>query len=288
VTGASAYPSPKNLAALRFFDPPSRGGWKVGRMLSRVTKAVLITAVLAATSGCSVYLRATADAPERPAPPTASAPADPFVSVRPATASVGVTMPEREDFQHPWDISTYILRVTQFGTLAPLNGGIAFVGDSLVDWARWNEMFPGQRVRNFGIAGDTTVGLQHRLSQVIDAKPAKAFLMIGTNDVEFSRYTPAEIVAHIVDIAAKLKAAGITVYVESLLPREARWDDKVRTVNTLLQTAMAAQGTTYIDLYPRFVKNGRLDPAITPDDIHLSGAGYARWCDAIRPFIGTN
>lgn len=251
--------------------------------MMRVAKAILIAGVLLCACGCSLW--------EGEAPPSspASAPVDPYTAVRPTTASVGVTMPDASDFQHPWDISTYILRVTQFGHLAPLNGGVAFVGDSLTDWARWNEMFPTVRVRNFGIAGDTTVGLQHRVSQVIDAKPAKVFLMIGTNDVEFGR-TPEAIVANIEDILAKLQSAlpFVRIYVESLLPREAKWDDKVRAVNTLLKAAAAKHGSVYIDLYPLFVTNGRLDPRLTADDIHLAGEGYVRWSNIIRPYIGTD
>jgi lysophospholipase L1-like esterase len=251
-------------------------------MMMRAVKAVLITGLLLPLGACAAW--------QKEPPPPVSAPVDPYAAVRPATASVGVTMPDANDFQHSWDISTYVLRVTQFGHMAPLNGGVAFVGDSLTDWARWNEMFPDQRVRNFGIAGDTTVGLQHRLSQVIDARPAKIFLMIGTNDVEFSRIPPDGIVANIVAMVARLQAGvpGVKIYVESLLPREPKWDAKVRTVNALLGPAVEKSGAAYIDLYPAFVKDGRLDPHLTPDDIHLSGDGYVRWRNILRPFIGNN
>lgn len=255
-------------------------------MREGIAKAVLLAGLMASVSGCAVNIHATAET--MPAAATPAVPVDPFAGVRPTTASVGVTMPDVADFQHPWDMSTYVLRVTQFGHMPMLNGGIAFVGDSLTDWGRWNEMFPDQKVRNFGIAGDTTVGLKARLSQVIAAKPDKVFLLIGTNDVEFSRLTPDGIVANIASMVDAMKAGvpGVKIYVESLLPREAKWDEKVRTVNALLKPAAEQHGATYIDLYPLFAKNGRLDPAVTPDDIHLSGDGYIRWRDAIRPYIG--
>jgi lysophospholipase L1-like esterase len=72
------------------------------------------------------------------------------------------------------------------------------------------------------------------------------------------------------------------------LPREAKWDDKVRAVNVLLKAAAARHGTVYIDLYPLFVTNGRLDPRLTPDDIHLAGDGYVRWRNIISPYIGND
>ncbi len=260
---------------------------RVADRVSKFARMALVAGVLAPAFGCAMWPKEAA----APAAPSAApaAPADPFAAIRPATASVGVTMPDLKDFQHPWDVSTYIMRVTLFGTLPAMNGGVAFVGDSLTDWGRWPEAYPDLRVRNFGIAGDTTVGLQHRISQVIDARPAKVFLMIGTNDVEFSRIPPEGIVANIDDIVTQMQNGipGVKIYVESLLPREPKWDEKVRAVNALLKPMAERRGATYIDLYPLFVVNGRLDPKLTSDDIHVSGQGYVRWRDALRPYIAS-
>jgi lysophospholipase L1-like esterase len=255
-------------------------------MMRNLARAVLIAGMIVPAGGCSVWNSTLAEAPA----PAAAAPVDPFAAERPATASVGVVMPDPADIPHPWDASTYILRVTQFGVMPPLNGGVAFVGDSLTDWMRWNEMFPEIRSRNFGIAGDTTVGLKHRIDQVIAARPAKVFLQIGTNDIEFGRYAPAELVANIGDCIDALQKGvpGVTIYVENLLPRQPQYDDKVREVNALLKAAADKRGLTTIDLYSRFVAGNRIDPHLSPDDLHLSGAGYERWRDAIRPYIGTN
>jgi len=255
------------------FDPPSRGGW------NWLIRLAFVGAVSVSVSGCSVYASLS---------PTPSI--DAFAAERPTTASVGVVMPDPADFPHSWDAATYVLRVTQFGVMPPLNGGVAFVGDSLTDWMRWNELFPDLKSRNFGIAGDTTVGLQHRVSQVIAAKPAKIILQIGTNDIEFGKLTPDGIVANIDDCVAQLQTGlpGVKIYVESLLPRQPQYDDKVRAVNALLKAAVEKRGLPYIDLYPHFVASGRLDPRLTPDDLHLSGEGYLRWRDIIRPYLGNN
>jgi lysophospholipase L1-like esterase len=261
-------------------------------MRGTLVKAALIVGVLAPVGGCATWDKVwDGKTKEASLPPsiTQSAPADPFAAQRPSTASVGVPMPDMKDFPHSWDASTYILRVTQFGVMPPLDGGVAFVGDSLTDWMRWNELFPGIRSRNFGIAGDTTVGLEHRISQVIAARPGKIVLQIGTNDVEFGR-SPQDIVANIDVCLAQLQhdLPGTKIIVESLLPRQPQYDAKVREVNSLLKTVVERRGLVYIDLYPLFVVDGRLDPKLTPDDIHLSGAGYLRWRDALRPYIGNN
>lgn len=243
-------------------------------MSKRLARTMLIAGVLAPVFGCLALAEAVVD---------------PYADVRPTTASVGVVMPALKDFQHSWDISTYILRVTQFGSLAAMNGGVAFVGDSLTDWARWSEMYPTLRVRNFGIAGDTTTGLKHRISQVIAAKPAKVFLLIGTNDVEFG-LTPEQIVANIDSIIADMQSGipGVKIYVQTLLPRQPEFDAKVRAVNVLIKPMADKRGVGFIDLYPLFEANGRLDPKITADDIHLAGEGYARWRQALRPYLGND
>jgi len=238
-----------------------------------------VVCALLLVSGCSILK------PQAAPPPSP----DPYADIRPAAASVGVVMPDRKDFLHPWDISTYVMRVTLFASLPIMNGGVAFVGDSLTDYGRWPEAYPNLRVRNFGVAGDTTVGLQHRISQVVEAKPATIFLMIGTNDVEFGR-SPEQIAGNVVDIVDKLTSGlpGVKIYVESLLPRQPEFDGKIRAVNTLLIELARTRGVTYVDLYPHFVANGRLDPKLTNDDIHLAGAGYALWREAIFDVISAS
>jgi lysophospholipase L1-like esterase len=252
------------------------------RSAAQLTMIALLAGI---ACGCTVNVNVP---PEAPKP--AAEQGDPYAAIRPATASVGVVMPDKADFPHPWDITTYTLRVTQFGVMPPLNGGVAFVGDSLTDWMRWNEMFPNIRSRNFGIADDTSVGLKARIGQVVAAKPAKVVLQIGTNDVEFGRYTPDQIVANIGDCLDTLEKGvpGVKIAVESLLPRQPQFDEKVRAVNALIKMAAEKRGLNFIDIYTPFAVNGRLDPKITPDDLHLSGEGYLRWRDLIRPFIGNN
>ena len=261
---------------------------KLGKRASDLVRVLVTAGTLMFAFGCTTVSGWL----EKPAPPAAhqSAPVDPYTSVRPSTVSVGVVMPDATDFPHPWDASTYVLRVTQFGVMPPLDGGAAFVGDSLTDWMRWNELFPDVRSRNFGIAGDTTVGLKARINQVVAARPAKVFLQIGTNDIEFGRYPPEQIVANIDYCIGELQKGvpGVTIYIENLLPRQPQYDEKVRTVNALLKDVAEKHGLVFIDLYSLFVKDGRMDPSLSPDDLHLSGQGYLRWRDAIRPYIGMN
>jgi lysophospholipase L1-like esterase len=204
----------------------------------------------------------------------------------PTTESVGVTMPPLNSFLHFWDVGTFAMRVTLFASLPKMNGGIAFMGDSLTDNGRWAEAYPNIRVRNFGIFGETTVGMLSRVSQLVDARPAAVFLMAGTNDIEYGR-SPETIAANDGEILDRLAAGlpGVHLYLEGLLPRQPEYDAKVRAVNALLKGVAAKRGIPFVDLYPRFVENGRLNPALTGDGIHLMGEGYAIWRDAIKAYV---
>ena len=123
---------------------------------------------------------------------------------------------------------------------------------------------------------------------MIAAKPSTVFVMIGTNDIEFGKLTPEGIVANIGDVLDQLAAGlpGAKVYVENLLPRQPQYNDRVVAVNALLKAEAEKRGLTYINLYPHFVaEGGRLDPSLTPDDLHLSGQGYLRWQSLIADAI---
>lgn len=205
--------------------------------------------------------------------------ADPFADRRPTTEAVGVTMPA--DFAPiEWLNRHYAERVTMFAHLPPMNGGVAFVGDSITDAGRWADAWPGLTVRNFGIGGDTTWGLAARADQVVAARPERIFLLIGTNDLANWSRSPeqvAEGVAGLLDLwAAELP--DTIVFVQSVLPRQPEFHERITELNDRLRDLAAEKGATFVDIHPAFVvEGGRIDPAVTLDDLHLTGEGYARW-----------
>lgn len=227
--------------------------------------SVLITAL--------AFLAACAHAPEARAPTT--------------TAEIGIAIP---DGASEWLVGHYTERVLLFhNTYAqPMNGGVAFVGDSITEGGDWAAAFPGLETRNYGIGGDTTVGLDNRFAQIVAARPAKVFLLIGTNDLNNDHRPPAEIVANtgrLLDRFAR-ELPGTRVYVQSVLPREPRNAGGVREINDGLRRITAARGVAYVDIYtPFMVEGGILDPAVTYDQLHLNGAGYDRWRTLMDPLV---
>ncbi|HTH30207.1 MAG TPA: GDSL-type esterase/lipase family protein, partial [Lacibacter sp.] len=77
----------------------------------------------------------------------------------------------------------YHQRVTFFKSMPQTKDEIIFLGNSITDGAEWAQLFNDVRMKNQGISGDVTAGVLHRLPVVTNRKPAKIFLLIGTNDL---------------------------------------------------------------------------------------------------------
>jgi lysophospholipase L1-like esterase len=200
-------------------------------------------------------------------------------------AALGITMP---DSFGQWTRGHYPERVLLFEDYEPMNGGVAFVGDSITEGGDWNAFYPDLVVRNYGIGGDTTLGLEARISQIAAATPATIFLLIGTNDLGNAGAAPAEIVANYAALldAFAAQLPDTKIYMQSVLPREARNAAAVIEINQGLAALAAERGLTYIDIYTPFAfEGGRLDPSVTDDDLHLTPAGYDRWRAILDPLV---
>jgi len=203
------------------------------------------------------------------------------------TAEIGIAVPAGAS---EWLVGHYTERVLFFHNAyaGPMNGGVAFVGDSITEGGDWAALFPGVTTRNYGIGGDTTVGLDNRLAQVVAARPAKLFLLIGTNDLNNDHRPAAQIIANTERLADRIahELPRTRLYIQSVLPREARNAEGVREINAGLRRITTARNLTYVDIYTPFVvEGGLLDPSVTEDELHLNGAGYARWRDVIAPLV---
>ena len=86
-------------------------------------------------------------------------------------------------------------------------GAVVFLGDSITQG--WGDdlggAFPGMKVANRGISGDTTRGVLIRLKDdVLALKPAAVVLLIGTNDLA-EKAEPETIAGNLKLILAELK-----------------------------------------------------------------------------------
>ncbi len=173
--------------------------------------------------------------------------------------------------------------VSQFELLGVESGSVVFLGDSITEGGSWSELFPGVPVHNRGIGGDVTQGILERLHQVTDGQPGKVFLKIGTNDLS-NGMSEDEIVENIAEIADRIRveSPGTAVFVQSLLPRGGEYQVRIESLNERLRGSASEHHATFVDLYPLFLaEDGSIRDDLANDELHLLGAGYEIWRDAI-------
>jgi hypothetical protein len=83
-------------------------------------------------------------------------------------------------FQEVWNTR----RASWFHSLEKDQGAVVFLGDSITQgWRNLPNEFPGLKVANRGISGDTTRGMLIRLDEdVLALNPRAVVMLMGTND----------------------------------------------------------------------------------------------------------
>ena len=114
--------------------------------------------------------------------------------------------------------SNYQHRFDLFSKLQPSTGNIVFLGDSITQYAEWNELFSNEKIVNRGIGGDTTEGIINRLDQVVQISPSKVFIMIGINDLNKGISVKNVETNYEIILNRLQKADNTKIYVQSVLP----------------------------------------------------------------------
>lgn len=178
-------------------------------------------------------------------------------------------------------------RVSGFDTFSVRSDGVVFMGDSLTDEAQWGDIFPKIRTFNRGVGADRTEHLLARLDQVTQGKPRMIFILIGTNDLAAGIH-PQTIIANYRQILNTIQrqSPGTSVFVQSLLPRQAEYRQRIEQINQSLMRLAQDAGYIYVDLYSAFLgADGAIRDEYSNDALHLLGPGYLKWKEIIAPYI---
>lgn len=182
----------------------------------------------------------------------------------------------------------YTHKLSVFRSLPETHNGIILLGDSLTDFANWDELLPGFNVINRGIAGDMTEGILCRLDEIEADQPNKIYLMAGCNDLSKD---PDKDVLDVWSSyeklikAIKAKFPKATLYVQSVLPFNPiegegykEFNKKAEQLNTLLLAAKKDYKYIYVDITtPIKDEFDDLRLECTTDGCHLSATGYFTW-----------
>ena len=258
-------------------------------------KALLISLGVALAAACVEPPRVTQAPAAAVAPSAAAAPA--------ASAQVSIEIPESDDglpgkgpirradwFRKIWNErrSQWLTRTTAD------NGAIVFLGDSITQM--WGDdfanSFVGLHVANRGISGDTTRGVLIRLERdVIALHPKAVVLLIGTNDIEEGA-APDTIAGNVSLIASALERAdpSMPILMCEVFPSST---SKKRPASTIIelnkQYAALAQRDPHIKLVHTWAQfadaSGDASAGEFPDLLHPNAAGYAKWAEALRPYL---
>lgn len=166
---------------------------------------------------------------------------------------------------------------------------VVFLGDSITDYWKLADHFPGKGYINRGIDGQTTSQMLVRFRQdVIDLRPAVLVELAGTNDVAgvTGSTRNEDIEANYASMAELARLHHIRVVFASLLPVNNYSEDakesfvlrpreRILALNAWLKDYCAQNGLVYLDYFSAMVDDkGMLKRDLSDEGLHPNAAGY--------------
>lgn len=181
-------------------------------------------------------------------------------------------------------------RYDSFKATPTQEGQIVFAGNSITNMHSWFEAFGShQEVIGRGNSGGFAYELLDNLESYIDSKPAKFFVMIGTNDVS-SGQSAAITAKRIQTIVrrVRLESPETEVYVETILPRAANAKPDYEACNDIMREWIPSLNDPKVHLVDlsETMQGMATDNAWTYDWLHPRPKGYAAWCHFIEDRVG--
>jgi beta-glucosidase len=176
---------------------------------------------------------------------------------------------------------------------------VLLVGDSItIQWGdSWAKQFPDRKAVNIGIGGDKTQNVLWRLDHggVEGLQPKAIVSMIGNNNMFFTPETGIEAAAQGIEMCVKNlreKFPATPIIVAKILPADDpgnRFHEDIKKTNAALDP-LKLDGDPQVrvlDLGSDFTNaDGTIKKDLfTPDNIHLSSAGYAVYAGRLKPLL---
>ena len=175
------------------------------------------------------------------------------------------------------------------GPAAAGENRVVFIGDSITDYWKLADYFPGRPYLNRGVDGQATPQMLVRFRQdVIDLHPTVLVVLAGTNDIAgvTGPTRNQDIEANYASMADLARLHQIRVVFSSLLPvhnytedaKESfalRPRDRIEALNTWLKDYCEKNGLVYLDYFAALVDGkGMLKRDLSADGLHPNARGY--------------
>lgn len=174
---------------------------------------------------------------------------------------------------------------------------LILLGDSMMAYFPTKAFDLEDQLLNFGIPGDTSIGVLKRVHQVIKLNPKYVILNIGLNDFVLTDLSIEESLKNILEIRHQILEGcpDTLVYVTSLTPINQK-DFKDQTyllnrdkedavkLNQLLKSKIDER--FFINIYDELIDDqGDLNIDFTRDGIHLNQRGYKIYLRMIKNIL---
>lgn len=186
-------------------------------------------------------------------------------------------------------------RIESFRKLPVSDSAIFMVGDSITENGPWQELL-ACNVKNRGIGGETTDGLQEWFSELIKQQPLAIVLLIGINNLKSGKADVEDYLSDMRDFCRD--SAEIPLYLVGVLPVNEQMAqgfihcknaDLIRVNRELEKIADEFGHVQFVNAWPALTEGtiDSLKEQYTIDGVHLSYDGYVRYCaKVLKPLLG--
>ena len=187
-------------------------------------------------------------------------------------------------------------RYDSYKVLAPAEGSIIFIGNSITDMHCWHEVFRTSDgnplpIINRGNWSTTATEQSDNLESYLLNKPKKVFMLIGTNDIASDRlnFTGEQLVPYLNSMVTRIlmRSPEAKIYINSIFPTNSsvRPEAKILHTNECIKAFCDQhESVTYIDLYDK-LKGIASGGVWSYDGLHLAAASTKIWSETLCQYL---
>lgn len=168
---------------------------------------------------------------------------------------------------------------------------IVFIGNSITNMGAWMEQFNSNpNFRNRGNSGCYSYESLDELESILVGRPAKIFVMVGTNDIGGQTGTPESIAlnAKVMIERVKRESPETEIYITSCFPSQSGYRnlENLGETNERLKKVCEETNTPYVDLWNDLM--GITNGTLSTDNLHINAKGYYIWSNKLLPLLGND